>query len=295
MKNKNVVFLLCGLVAAVFAVILFSGRARDKENSPSLTKASTNLVAKGNSQRQVGRRRERHRRDKGTNEVWSVARKRFDPLTVKVDELDDELLKKTLADLQKMLADENSKLFKRVRKMQQLLDDGKEQEALYEARELRLSKTREERIAAVGVLGWFGAKAMPELTEMLSDPDPLVAEEAYERWEMAYDELQSDDFRSEVIIEVSKTFDDEDKLYSLMMELTKIDRTIARTTLENIINAGDSTATAKFVAEDLHEHLFGEITVDPNDMSPTLRRIRESNDAKRAMEAAEAQGAAAVQ
>ena len=294
MKNKNVVFVLCGLVAVVLAAILFSGRLRDKKGSPSLTKASTNLVAKGNSRWQGGRRREGNRRSKGTNEV-SSASKRFDPLTVNVDELDDELLKKTLTDLQKMLADENSKLFKRVRKMQQLLDEGKEKEALYEARELRLSKTREERYAAVGVLGWFGTKAMPELTEMLSDPDPLIAEEAYERWEMAYDELQSDDFRSEVIIEVSKTFDDEDKLYSLMMELTKIDRTIARTTLETIIDASDSTATAKYVAEDLHEHLFADITVDPNDMSPTLRRIRESNDAKRAMEAAEAQGAAAVQ
>lgn len=279
-----------GIAAAVtVAVVLSKAANRTKPTDRTAVSATnaTQSVAKGRR----AQRRAAARLADGTNGTSKATAKKIDPATVNPDDLDDDLLKKTVADLRKMLNEEWKDRYKRVKIMQTLLDKGDQASALHEARELRFSGDKGERLAAVGVFGWVGPKALAELTEMLVDPEPEVADEAYEKWEMAFNELESDDFRCEIILEAAKTFEDEARLYSMMMELAKIGGDLAKDTLKQVSN-GDSTEAAKRVADDLYNHLFGEIFVDPENWNPTMKRLQAQRDAElKAQAAAEAQEA----
>ena len=290
MKIKYLIAVAC-LAAVVALAAVLSGTAGRKGTADraSETNETSSAVRKGRAARQRAADQQAHG---GTNASQRAASKRIDLATVNPDELDDKLLKKTIEDLKKMLKDETDERYKRVRKMQRLLDEGNQTAALYDARELRFSNDKVERFAAVEVFGWIGSKALPEITEMLSDPELEIANEAWEKWEMAFNELESDDFRREVILEAAKTFDDENKLYPILWKLLEMGGELAKSTLQHISEGGGFTDAAKYVAEDLYGHRYGEVVVDPALWNDTMKRLQAQRDAElKAQAAAEAQEA----
>ena len=75
-------------------------------------------------------------------------------------------------------------------RLQALMDDEKPFELVREgALEALKSKNPELRIQAVESLGWFGERALVELTPLMADPDEDVAEAAVGAWELALNDL----------------------------------------------------------------------------------------------------------
>lgn len=199
---------------------------------------------------------------------------------------DKDLDKLDKAELDKIMKD-IVKLSEPMIRMRRMLDSGDRKGALHAAREMRFSESRIERRAALAVLGWIGDSALPELTSMLSDPDPEIAEEALDQWRQAMDEMETDDLRCELIIEAAKTFTDEDLLFSMMLEMTKMDDAVVQKALTDILE-GDSTSVAKNVANEIYDYIFESNQVSPEEENRTWKR-------KRARLAAEEAKAAALQ
>ena len=72
----------------------------------------------------------------------------------------------------------------------------------------------------VSALSWFGAEALPELTELMLDPDEDVASEATTQWMMALSEIDDCDRRMAVTFAAFGALTDEDALEFVEGELT---------------------------------------------------------------------------
>ena len=84
-----------------------------------------------------------------------------------------------------------------------------------------LSSTNTEvRMKAVESLGWFGEKALPELTIWLSDKDGEVAEEAMNQWTSALSEVEKPDDRFSIAASALNTIADPDALETIGFELS---------------------------------------------------------------------------
>lgn len=68
------------------------------------------------------------------------------------------------------------------------------------------------RLHAVEALGWFGKKALVELTPCMADPDEEVARAAANAWEMALSEIDKATERLDVSLLALKTITDKDVL-----------------------------------------------------------------------------------
>lgn len=80
------------------------------------------------------------------------------------------------------------------RQMCEALQEAMDEENFEKSRRLAVraaaSKNSEVRLLAVEALEWFGVKALPELTPMMSDPDEEIAESAVIAWESGLSEIE---------------------------------------------------------------------------------------------------------
>lgn len=76
-------------------------------------------------------------------------------------------------------------------RLDDLLDDDSYDELLVEARKLIKHPDPEVRSRVAFALNWTGLKGLGDLSVMLGDPDPDVAEEARDYWKMVLSEIES--------------------------------------------------------------------------------------------------------
>ena len=165
------------------------------------------------------------------------------------DDDDDDEVKKT---------PEEKALAKRIEKS---LDDENLEAALACAKEALNCKNAEIRQAMVDTLGWFGEKALPELTPFLADPDDDVRESAMSEWSMAVSGIEDEAEKIGTVELAMQVLTGEDELDDISGEYIGVDEKLAVESLLRIIEAGGSEqGIAK--AKETYEFVTGDEFVD---------------------------------
>lgn len=82
------------------------------------------------------------------------------------------------------------------------LDADNASNILHEARLLLKHQNPEVRRRVVDALAWTGLEGFKELTTLMTDPDPDVAEAAREAWKQEYSMMESSELKSELLKQV---------------------------------------------------------------------------------------------
>ena len=117
------------------------------------------------------------------------------------------------------------------------------------------------RQAMVDTLGWFGEKALPELTPFLADADEDVRENAMNEWSMALSSIEDDGVKISTVELAMGVLRDEDALEEISGEYIGVDEKLAVESLSRIIDGGGSEeGVAK--AKETYEFVTGDEWVD---------------------------------
>lgn len=90
----------------------------------------------------------------------------------------------------------------------------------------------------VETLGWFGEKALPELTPFLADPDEDVRESAMNEWTMALSSIEDDGAKIRTVELAMGVLKDGDALEEISSEYIGVDEKMAVESLVRIIDGG---------------------------------------------------------
>ncbi len=132
----------------------------------------------------------------------------------------------------------------------------------------------EIRQAMVDTLGWFGEKALPELTPFLVDADADVRRSAMDEWTMALSSIEDDNDKLGVVELAMGALSDEEVLEEISKEFIGVDEKLAVESLSRIISSGGSEAgVAK--AKETYEFVTGDEWVSIED---AVRWIAEEYD-----------------
>lgn len=144
-----------------------------------------------------------------------------------------------------------------VKRIESALDDENLSEALACAPEALKCRVPEIRQAMVDALGWFGKKALPELTPFLADPDDDICESAMNEWTSAVADIDDEAEKIGTVEMAMKVLTDEDALEDISSEYIGVDEKLAVESLLNIIEGGGSDkGIAK--AKETYEFVTGD-------------------------------------
>lgn len=163
---------------------------------------------------------------------------------------------------------------KAAEKMRELLDSDKEEQALALARELMKSGDAGVRSEAIVVFGWIGVKALPELSALLSDQVGTVAEEAFQHWQNAVDEISDDTLKSQVLVAGMSAMSDQDSLESTVMAFDKLPEDMAVRSLVSLIQSENARAAG--VAREHYEFVTSETYSTPQAAEAWIKANREA-------------------
>lgn len=145
--------------------------------------------------------------------------------------------------------------------IEKALDDENVTAARTLAAQAMIASNVEIRRAMVDTLGWFGVKALPELTPFLADPDEEVRDSAMNEWSMAISEIEDDGEKLGVVELAMHVLTDEDALDNISGEYIGADEKMAVESLLRVIEAeGSETGIEK--AKETYEFVTGEEFVD---------------------------------
>ena len=114
------------------------------------------------------------------------------------------------------------------------------------------------RVSYVEALGWFGRKALPEMTPFLADSDQEVRDTAVSEWTQALDEIEDDARRLAIAEMAFMVVSDEDVLESISGAYLGIDdESLAVASLAKII-AADCPAEAREKAKETYNFVTGD-------------------------------------
>ena len=115
----------------------------------------------------------------------------------------------------------------------------------------------EIRQSMVDTLGWFGSRAIPELTPFLADADDDVRDSALMEWSSAVSDIEDDAERIKIVELAMQALADEDQLEDISNEYFGVDEALAVDSLLHVIEAGGTDAgIAK--AKETYEFVTGE-------------------------------------
>ena len=161
------------------------------------------------------------------------------------DDDDDDEVKKTPAE---------KELAKRIEKA---LDDENLEAALALAKEAQNCRIVEIRQAMVDTLGWFGEKALPELTPFLADEDEDVRDSAMNEWSMAVSDIEDEQRKINTVELAMYVLNDEDALEDISSEYIGVDEKIAVESLLRLIE-GEGSAKGIAKAKETYEFVTGD-------------------------------------
>ena len=122
----------------------------------------------------------------------------------------------------------------------------------------------EIRQAMVDTLGWFGEKALPELTPFLADTDDDVRESAMNEWTMALSSIDDDEVKIKTVELAMSVLKDEDALEDISNEYIGVDEKLAVESLARIIEGGGSKEGVD-KAKETYEFVTGDEWTDVAD------------------------------
>lgn len=128
--------------------------------------------------------------------------------------------------------------------MRELLDGGKEKEALQAARGLMGSSDVGVRSRVLSVLGWLGSRALPELTQMLTDENEALANEALTQWKMALDEVDDVASKADLLVTAINSMKNSTDMEALVLSFSQLPNDVAVRSLVQIIQGGNTAAAA---------------------------------------------------
>ena len=130
-------------------------------------------------------------------------------------------------------------------KMRIFLDKGQKHEAIRLARDLMDSTDPEVRYHVANVLGWIGPAGLPELTAMLADSDLQVAQTAFDQWQNAFNLIEIDAEKAEVLGDLLPNLDSRAQMDLALMSVTRMRQEMALETLSEIIEGNRGTEVEK--------------------------------------------------
>ena len=139
--------------------------------------------------------------------------------------------------------------------MQERMDDSDEAGALKLARKLMKSKESAVRSDVVAVLGAIGAKALPELTEMMDDGEADISKEAFQQWMAALDELENENLKQQMLTAKMMALEDIDTLEECVMAFSGMEEAVVINGLLPVIESNNPIASK--VAREHYEHVTG--------------------------------------
>lgn len=137
----------------------------------------------------------------------------------------------------------------KARDMRALLDEGNERDALRLARQLMTDEDPDVRSETVTVVGWIGMRALPELTQMLADAEESIADEAMSSWNMAFNEIEDQGLKAEMLVMAMKTSEQDSRLEELAILSSQMREDYAVRAMVDVIESGNPIA-----AEIAREH-----------------------------------------
>ena len=147
------------------------------------------------------------------------------------------------------------------RKLRDAIERSLDDEDLAAARALAAramaSTNTEIRQMMVDTLGWFGMKALPELTPFLADSDEDVRSSAVGEWSSAVSDIDDDAEKLGVVELAMHVLTDEDALEDISTEYIGTDEKLAVESLLRIIEAGGSSKGIE-KAKETYEFVTGE-------------------------------------
>ena len=122
-------------------------------------------------------------------------------------------------------------------------------------------KDTEIRQSMVDTLGWFGEKAIPELTPFIADPDEDVAENAMNEWDCAVSSIEDDGEKIGMTEMAMQVISDEDALESISGNYIGVDEKLAVESLLRVIEGGGSAKGIE-KAKETYEFVTGDEFTD---------------------------------
>ena len=169
---------------------------------------------------------------------------------------------------------------KEAEKMRDLLDDGQTQAAIRLARDLMDSTNKQVRSQVLETLAWIGHRAIPEITEMINDANPDIAEEALSAWEQAFSEISGPHRQAAIIAETLPKLKSPDPVNAILMHATEFEEYVALPMLAQIID-GNRTNFVSECAREMYSHIAdGEIYESLDETKRYLERLKQSESTK---------------
>lgn len=242
-KSKKRVALMAGVVALVAGSIVLGVRISRTESTTG-DLAATTVERKGKPARPEAKQR-------GGSPVQRRPMQVTEKKPAKpVLEFDDDEDTRTPAE--KALAE----------RIEKALDEESFDDAVACAKDALACKNTEIRQAMVDTLGWFGEKALPELTPFLADPDEDVRDSAMNEWSMAVSGIENEAEKIGIVELAMNVLTDEDALEDISGEYIGVDEKIAVESLVRLIAAdGSKAGVAK--AKETYEFVTGDEWVSP--------------------------------
>lgn len=238
MRIKFVI--VCVVVVLLALVAFFVGKAPRGSGLPSVGGNETVVAQTARKIAAAGRR--------PLPSSKSVFRPPKPQLELVVDDDDEDSSrspaeKKLAADIEKALDDEDFELAKKCASLALTCKDA------------------EIRQAMVDTLGWFGERAIPELTPFIADSDEDVAESAMNEWEMAVSSVEDDVEKIGMVELAMQVISDEDYLESISGEYIGVDEKLAVESLLRVIE-GEGGAKGIEKAKETYEFVTGDEFTD---------------------------------
>ena len=145
-------------------------------------------------------------------------------------------------------------------RIEKALDDESFEAALSCVAEAQTCNAVGVRKAMVSTLGWFGERAIPELTPFLADADEDVREDAMNEWSMAVSAIDDEAEKIGMVERAMAVLSDEDALEDISGEYIGVDEKLAVESLLRIIESGSPEGVAK--AKETYEFVTGEEFTD---------------------------------
>lgn len=169
----------------------------------------------------------------------------------------------------KMTAEEKNAVLS----MRDALDEDDFESVVKYGRQIARSSNPEVREAYIEALGWFGEKAMAELTPFMGDPDESVADAATLAWQEALGEIEDEKLKVVMAEEAMKLVTNKIALDMLGSELTALDDDVQMfEAIIRVIEEGNSFAAAK--AREIYHDETGEEWTDIDAAEAWLQRKR---------------------
>jgi len=156
--------------------------------------------------------------------------------------------------------------------LDELISCDKTTDALRHARNLMDSTNVNIRVRVVEALGWIGRRAIPEISEMMNDKSPAVAEQALTAWEQAFAEIDKESRQASVAVETAAMLKNPDQITSVLLHMADIEQSISLPALADFIENGRGNVASE-CARDVYKHITGgEVYESPESTRAFLRQ-----------------------